>query len=104
MNTGAPHPVRLRLAALLLALLSVVLRFFTTVLRLADEPTSMWALRARPGWSNESVVDAVPRLHWVIFRDENGLIGEGLYEAFVGWGWLAALALALVLALWRRRR
>lgn len=81
------------LAAMALSGLTVLTKLFSTVAWLADEPTVVLALRARPGLTNELKIadEAELRGMTVLLTDENRFVGQGAYEVVTGVGcWWAA--------------
>jgi hypothetical protein len=90
-------------AVALVAVAMILTKLFTAVVYYADEPTVQLVLRASPSFTTEIRVSKKGDLRgtYVLFDDENGFVGEELYDFVisVGW-WLACIMLAAIAAYW----
>lgn len=73
-------------ASTMLLLGSLFVRFWTATLKFSTDPTHQWVIRPSPGLSNHLQDASGPFIIWR--TDENGMIGQGLYDLFVGGGWI----------------
>lgn len=78
----------------MLLLSSLFVRFWTATLTFSTDPTHQWVIRAYPGLHNH-LQDATGSF-MILRTDENGMVGQGLYDAFVGGGWLLCVIFAVV--------
>lgn len=81
---------------------SLGLRFFTATVTYSDDPTHQWVLRSSPGWNNDLRDLSGP--YTVLRSDENGMLGQGWYDAYVSYGWLICALVAIALILWSAGR
>jgi hypothetical protein len=75
------------------AVLLSAAKLFTYHYVLPDDPSCGIAARAVPSFDNGPSVLADRDV--VLIADENGFVGEGVYDAFVRVGWLVAVAAPL---------
>ncbi|MFV8781420.1 hypothetical protein ACNKU7_03250 [Microbulbifer sp. SA54] len=91
---------RLPLALLVITALLLMLKLFTAIIMLPDDPASFLIFRFSP--SLENYLSGFPAgiKYTVLLADENGVIGEPFYQLLVRYLWwlFAAVALLVVLA------
>lgn len=80
-------------ACTLLLMGALFVRFWTATVTYSTDPTHQWVFRASPGFSKHLEDPAGPLI--VMRSDENGMLGQGLYDAFVGGGWLVCAVFAI---------
>jgi hypothetical protein len=85
----------------ILLLIGLVLKAFTHVVVLPDDPTVIFVVCSEPVW--DVVVSDVPMPCKALMVDENGFIGEALYRGLTNSYWLGGLFLVLVVMLIKKR-
>ncbi len=82
----------------IMTLFVLFLKLFTYEFFLRDDPTNGIALRLNPSMvSQQILVETSSGTNRILLQDENAFVGNTLYRAFVGWGWITLLTVWLML-------
>jgi len=88
----------LRALLVALAVFAVAAKLFTYEFYLTDDTTSGVALRATPSLESRMLLrnTSSSGTDWILLRDENGFLGQGVYRFTVQAGWILISVLAFV--------
>lgn len=94
--------LKLPLALLVITVLLLLLKLFTAIIMLPDDPASFLIFRFSP--SLENYLSGFPEgvQYTVLLADENGVIGEPFYQLVVRYLWWLFATVALVVLLARK--
>lgn len=85
------HKMTLAFAFFIFLLLAV--KFFTAEIILSDDPTTIFVVKLFPSFDNQITMtppvdfDGYLNGYLVLFSDENGFVGEGVYHFLVKYLW-----------------
>lgn len=96
--------LKVLLTLAILAAVLLVIKLFTAIIVLPDDPASFLVFRFSP--SLENYITGFPEggQYTVLLADENGVIGEEFYLLLVRYLWWLVAALVLLVLLARRQR
>ncbi|MCP4322392.1 MAG: hypothetical protein GY951_05735 [Psychromonas sp.] len=81
----------------IVALLSTLIKLFTSVVALHDDPSVFFVIRIVPSLENYLVANSEELSNYMVLAlDENGLIGESFYELLTGYLWWLFLGVLVI--------
>ncbi len=72
----------------LIGIISLIIKFFTAIVVLKDDPTNFLVFQTIPSFKNELFLNSInENHHMIIMSDENGIIGEDIYYFITHYFW-----------------
>lgn len=90
--------LRARIILILITILLLIIKLFTAVIILSDDPTNFLVFRLSPSFNNDIIASSINTNEYIILMtDENGFIGDGIYYFITQylWWWVSIPALFL---------
>lgn len=83
---------------ILFVFLFVAIKLFTTEVSFSDDPTNILALRSLPSLNNSITLTSHLKIesYYVLLSDENGFLGQGLYQYTTKYFWWLIPVIGLV--------
>lgn len=89
--------LKVKAFTLIVTIMLVLIKMFTSIIRLSDDPVNFLVIRLYPSFSNETLLNSHDFGEYVIlFSDENGLIGDSIYFFITGYLWWLMLIFSIV--------
>ncbi|WP_444930658.1 hypothetical protein ACJJIF_02445 [Microbulbifer sp. SSSA002] len=90
---------RIAISVIVISILLLLIKLFTTVIILADDPTSFLVLRFEPSLESKILLSSIDTDEYVVLlSDENGFIGQNIYTIVTSYLWWIALILSTIYA------
>ncbi len=87
---------KIRIFLITISIVFLIIKLFTAVVILKDDPTKFVVFKIVPSLNNELLLSSIENTkHIILFSDENGFIGDEFYYFITNYLWWVVLALTI---------